>query len=378
MFALLSSRRNRSWLLQALFLLFIIVTVVSVILIGKHNLSEQGVSVGWGFLNYSTGWTISFASLPYDSSDTYAWALLVGLVNTIVLGVISISLALILGTMIGAARLSGHKIINYMAATYVQIVRNLPLILQGFFWYGMLTHLPPPRLAMSFMDSVYLSNRGVFLPGINVSGVFLAVAVVLAVVGIFIGFICIKRHRKIVGSLVCLLGFAISLGILYSAKLPNLPLLDVPAPSGLSFKGGVVLSPEFSAAIITISLFGAAYIAEVVRAGFLAVPHGLTEAGNALGMSSSQIFFKIRLPLMVRIILPTMTNQIIWLMKATTIGVAIGFTDFFAVISGSINHAGQTISLILILIMGFWAINLSISFIMNRVNRAIAIPGLKK
>jgi ABC-type amino acid transport system permease subunit len=166
--------------------------------------------------------------------------------------------------------------------------------------------------------------------------------------------------------------------VLLAGKAPDLPLLNIPARQGLRFNGGVAVAPELSAAIVAISLFGAAYVAEIVRSGFQAVPHGLTEAGLALGLRKSQVFWRVRLPMMIRIILPTMTNQIIWLMKATTIGIAIGFTDFFAVISVSINQSGQTVTLIFILILGFWAINMTIASVMNSINRAIALPGFKK
>lgn len=149
----------------------------------------------------------------------------------------------------------------------------------------------------------------------------------------------------------------------------------MPYLKGLNFREGIRLAPEFSAAVIGISLFGAAYIAEIFRAGLMSVKAGMGEAGAALGLSPLQVFFRINLPLAFRSILPILTNQYVWLIKATTIGLAIGFNDFFMVISISINQSGQTISLILILIVAFWILNFSLAGVMNWINRKIAIKG---
>lgn len=378
MVRVLGNRRHRDIAIQALFVSVLVLIVVSAVAITRRNLAIQGVTVGWDFLSYSTGWTISYSFIPYSISDTYARALLVGFINTLFLGVVSISLAVVLGTSIGTARLSAHKLVNLIASTYVQIFRNIPLILQAFFWYTLITHLPPPRTALALPASIFVSNRGIFLPGINVEGLFLFLAAVVLVAGVVSAVGLSRKMSKGMGLATIVATAALVACILAIGKLPDLPMFDVPVIRGLRFTGGMIIVPELSAAVISIALFGAAYIAEIVRAGFLAVPHGLTEAGSALGLRPMQIFWRIRLPLMIRIILPTMTNQIIWLMKATTVGIVIGFTDFFGAISVAINNSGQTISLILILILGFWLINMTIAFVMNGINRALALPGFKK
>ncbi len=377
MASMLGNRKHRDTALQAAFVAVIGVTIVSAVLIARKNLQIQGITVGWDFLQYATGSTISFSLIPYDISSTYARALLVGFVNTLLLGAVSISLAVILGTIIGTARLSKHKLLNFLANAYVQLFRNLPLILQAFFWYTLITHLPSPRTAFSLPGNIFISNRGTFFPILNVDAAYQIPAILLVVAGIISGVMASRRFSRLSGFGVfvislLLAGFVVHLGLPSGA-----PLLDIPVHKGLRFVGGGEIIPELSAAIISISLFGASYIAEIVRGGFLAVPAGMGEAAHALGMRDWNIFWKIRLPLMIRIVLPTMTNQIIWLMKATTIGIAIGFTDFFAVISTSINNTGQTVTLILILVLGFWTINMTISVVMNAINRAIAIPGRK-
>jgi len=378
MTTLIGNRRYRNAALQLTFVAVIAVVLVVGVMTTRHNLQVQGVSMGWEFLNYSTGSTISFSLIDYDINSTFARALLVGFVNTIFLGVISVSLAVLLGTIIGTARLSKHKLVNLMATSYVQVFRNIPLILQAFFWYSLITHLPSPRSAIALPGSIYISNRGIFFPWLNVELWHVVFAVAALVAGTILTIRSLRRSATL-PALLLIAGTAACAAIaLFLGRLDELPLIDLPHQQGLRFIGGATMVPELSAAIVAISLFGASYVAEIVRAGFLAIPVGLTEAGHALGLPNWHIFWRIRLPLMIRKILPTMTNQIIWLTKATTIGIAIGFSDYFGIIANSINHSGQTLTLIFLLIIGFWAINMSIAFVMNAINRAIAIPGHKK
>lgn len=378
MSTIIGNRRQRDVVLQVVFLAVIAIVVVTGVMTTRRNLEITGVTVGWDFLRYSTGSTIAFSFIDYDINSTYARALLVGFVNSVFLGVISVSLAVVLGTAIGTARLSGHKLLNFIAKCYVQIFRNIPLILQAFFWYSLVAHLPSPRAAIALPGSIYISNRGVFFPWLNVGGWYIVAGAVVLLAGAIVTVSSLKRSTRI-SSLIWILAAAVVASvIMYIGRAPELPLISVPEQQGLRFAGGVALVPELSAAIVAISLFGASYIAEIVRAGFLAVPKGLVEAANALGLRNWQVFWRIKLPLMIRNVLPTMTNQIIWLMKATTIGIAIGFSDYFGIISNSINRSGQTLTLIFLLIIGFWAINMTIALVMNTINRAIALPGYKK
>ena len=161
----------------------------------------------------------------------------------------------------------------------------------------------------------------------------------------------------------------------YLARIPETSLVDMPALKGLNFRGGMRMPPELSALVVAIALYGGAYIGEVMRAGLMSVPRGQIEAGFVNGLSNFHIFWYIRLPLAFRAILPAMTNQYVQLMKATTIGIAVGFSDFFMIVSTSINQGGQTLELLLILVLGFLAINLTIAYLMNALNRRIALKG---
>jgi general L-amino acid transport system permease protein len=163
----------------------------------------------------------------------------------------------------------------------------------------------------------------------------------------------------------------------YAARISDTPLVDFPSLQGLIFKGGMRMPPELTALLVAIALYGGAYIGEVMRAGLMSVPRGQIEAGLVNGLSNYHIFRYIRLPLAIRAILPSLTNQYVQLMKATTIGIAIGFFDFFMIVSTSINQSGQTLELLSILLGGFLVINLSIAYVMNTINRKIAIKGMR-
>lgn len=378
MATLLGNRKTRDIALQSIFVAVIGAIIVTAILEARKNMAIQNVSMGFDFLGYSTGSGIHFTLIQYDVTSTYARALLVGFLNTLLLGGISVTLAVVLGTVIGTARLSGNRMLAWATSWYVQLFRNIPLILQLFFWYNLITHMPGPRGAFSVLGGLFISNRGIVMPALNVeTGNVLLAALTLVVSGVLVVLILKRLGRNVAIAWTALSLVVIAL-ILINGRLPDTSFLDIPQKKGLGFTGGMTVFPELTAAIVAIALFGAAYVAEVVRSGFKAIPPGQIEAAHALALNNWQIFWKVRLPLMIRIVLPTMTNQIIWLMKATTIGLAIGYSDFFGVIANSINNSGQTLSLIFILILGFWAVNLTIALVMNTINRAIAIPGHKK
>lgn len=378
--AIFRNRKFRDILFQVIFVSCIFGVLISAVMITRRNLNIQGIKVGWDFLDYATGWTIAFNLIPYDINSTYARALTVGFANTLLLAMLTLICSTLLGGTIGTARLSSHRLLSKLAMTYVQIFRNLPLILQAFFWYAVFTHLPGTRDAYNVGGVAFFTNRGFYFPTVNIAAFAFAQAFAVAAGVIAVVYFARKGGRiptrdSFARVMEVIIVLSIMFAILSQARLPDTPLFDIPVQRGLRFSGGLELTPEFTAAFVAISLFGASYIAEIVRAGLLAVSPGKIEAGLALGLNNSQIFWKIRLPLAIRIMLPTLTNQYVWLVKATSIGIAIGFSDFFMVVANSINHSGQTLSLIAILVLGFWAINLSLAAILNAINRAIALRG---
>lgn len=379
---LLRNRKVRGALLQALYVGSLGALVLAGILIARQNLAAQGVTSGFGFLFKTTGWDVNFSLLPATPMDPYWWYFLIGIVNTLFLGTFGLVLATLVGTIVGLARTSSNDLARLLGRSYVDIFRNIPLILQVFFWYAVITHLPNPRNAIE-AGGALLSNRGLYVPALNVAASALLVAAIVLVlttaVTVWIGRTSrmdkpIEQRRSL--QLVAFLaGLVIAVVVLVLGRLPDTPLLDMPALKGLNLRGGLRVPPEFATLVIAIAIYGGSYIAEIVRGGFKAVGRGQVEAASSLGLSPWQVFTMVRLPLALRAMLPILANQYVWLMKATTMGIAIGFTDFFMVVALAINHSGQTIEAIGILMAGFLAINLTLAAIFNRINASIALKG---
>jgi general L-amino acid transport system permease protein len=377
---LFRNRKFREVLFQALTVSVVAVAVVAMVINTRANLEAQSLTTGFNFLDRSTGWDFSFSVLPYTISDTYSRTLLIGFLNTLLLGFLGISLATVVGVIIGLIRTSKNYLLSLLGTIYVEIFRNLPLILQAIFWYSVLSNLPRPRQAFTLGDTFFLSGRGLYFPVLNIE-----IIAVFAMVAITIGWLIAlpwlrkRMNYSLAFDRVKTLGWlvlpVILIGLGWLARIPGTPLVDVPSLQGLNFRGGMRMPPELSALVVAIALYGGAYIGEVMRAGLMSVPRGQIEAGFVNGLSHFHIFWHIRLPLAIRLILPSLTNQYVQLMKATTIGIVVGFSDFFMIISTSINQSGQTLELLALLMGGFLIINLSIAYVMNGINRKIAIKG---
>lgn len=383
MASFLKDKRVRDTGYQVAFVGAIVAVVIAFVVVGKANLDAQGMTSGFGFLERSTGWRISFSLIEYSTSSPYWKAILVGILNSLFLGALALPVATVVGIAVGVMRTSGNGMAELMGTCFVEVFRNVPLILQLLFWYTVLLGLPAPRDTAPVLGVFAFTGRGIYLPGLNVTGgsVVLAVCVLAAAFAALLWLrngrwsrVPTAQARKERLMLWAVAGVAAVL-CLWLGRIPDTPLANIPEQRGLNYKEGIRVSPELMACVIAIAIYGAAYIAEIVRAGFNAVPRGQTEAGHALGLTSWQIFSRIRMPLALRIVMPTLINQYVWLFKATTIGIAISFTDFFMVISTAINQSGQTLELIAILMGGFLAINYTISFVLNRVNDAIKLKG---
>ncbi len=378
---LLNNTKIRRRILEGAYLLTLLVVIIYCFLTARDTINSMGMSSGFGFLERTTGFDIGFSLIEFSGMDSYARLLFAGLVNTLFLGIIGIVGANLIALVIALFRISGNGALALISATYIEIFRNIPLILQILFWYAILSHLPAPRMAEPILGGVFLTARGLFLPGLNIAPIAAALWTIL-IVALVTGFVFLARNRRLsplqngrIRMLSTLIWVLAVIAIGWAFRIPDTPLLSLPELRGLNIRGGLSLAPELSAMIIAISLYGGAYIAEILRAGFNSAGKGSVEAGWALGISKWYIFTRIRLPLAIRAVLPTLTNQYVWLMKATTLGVAIGFADFFSVISVSINQSGQTLELIGLLMLGFLVINNTISIALNRVNKAIRLRG---
>lgn len=381
---MLKTRRLRRMVTEIGFVAVLVFLLVSAILIARDTLQEQGMSAGFGFLERSTGWDVGFSLIEFTPFDSYGRVIVVGLLNTIFLGIIGIILANALGLTIAVFRISNNGVLNAMGTLFIEVFRNIPIILQAFFWYAILTHLPRPRDAYTLGDVAFVTARGLYVPGLNVHGL----SALVFFVSLFIGalgllwFLLSRRFAKVAGTtrrrttlLISAATAIVAIGSLAVGRIPDTSLVSIPELRGLNFRGGIRVPPELSALAVSMAVYGGAYLAEIFRAGFQSVGKGQAEAAQALGLKPWHVFTRVRLPLAVRAILPTLINQYVWLFKATTLGIAIGFTDFFSVISVSINQSGQTLELICILMAGFLVMNNSMSFVLNRVNNAIKLKG---
>lgn len=384
MFNFVRSKSFRDNAAQVGFVVGLLALIIICFFTARHNLEAQGLTSGFGFLGRSTGWGVSFSLIQFNTSDTYLKVIWVGILNSLFLGAISLSFATVIGIAIGIMRISGNRMAELIGTTFVEIFRNLPLLLQVFFWYAILTSLPQPRTAIEIGGIAYFSSRGIYLPGLNVMGysAFLVVAGLGLCLGLWFWLTTSRRfhslmaeRKKFMIRLIWITWLVATIIILWISRIPETNLFSIPYLRGLNFREGIRVSPELLACIIGISIYGSAYIGEIVRAGLNSVPKGQWEAGHALGLTSWQIFSRIRLPLAIRFVMPTLINQYVWLFKSTTIGIAIGFVDFFFVISTSISQAGQTLELIAILMGGFLVINYSMSWVLNCVNDVIKLKG---
>lgn len=378
------ARTVRSWVIQFLFLLALGAVVAFLVLSSHQKMVDNRMVSGFGFLFRSTGWPIGFSLLPYDVFAPYWRALLAGMLNSLLAASIAIPIATLIGIGVAALRSGGNPVLNAIGALYVETFRNVPIILQLFFWYAVCTHLPRPADAYNIADKIFVSSRGLFMPGLNVEPASLVAAIVMALFGLgFARWISRGRAfssvpdglRRLSWLGVLMLCAAASYALVREGRIADTGWLTFPEQRGLGYLGGMKVPPELLAMIIAVSIYGGTYMCEIFRAGFLNVPKGQVEAARALGMSRFAVFVTVQFPLALRMVLPALSNQCIWLLKATSLGIVIGFADYFMVISVSITQSGQTIELILLLMGGYLVVNFLLASIFNLLNRALAIPG---
>jgi general L-amino acid transport system permease protein len=344
-----------------------------------HNLEVRRIATGFGFLGREAGLPIAEYVIDYSPTDTYFRALLVGLLNTLKVAIVGIILATILGTLIGIARLSRNWLLSKLAGIYIEVIRDLPLLLQLLFWYAILQALPAPRQAMNPVAGVFLSNRGLKLPWIEWQDGH-SYALVAFLVGAVVTWLY-RRHaiaRRIedgkprpVWPVAAGLLLVLPLGLWFAAGAPW--TMDWPVLRGFNFRGGLNVSPEYFALLLGLVLYTAGFIAEIVRAGIQAVPQGQWEAAQALGLHSGQVLKQIVLPQALRVIVPPMTSQYLNITKNSSLAVAIGYQDIVSIANTTLNQTGQAIEGIAIIMLVYLSISLSISLFMNWYNARIAL-----
>jgi general L-amino acid transport system permease protein len=376
------SRRIGSIALQTALILGVGGLAAAAIYNAAQNLAHSNIATGFGFWNNTAGFDISQTLIDYSAStSTFGRAFWVGLLNTLLVSAIGIVLATVLGFIIGIARLSRNWLVARIAGGYVELIRNIPLLLQLLFWYNaVLKALPELRSSFTLPGGGFLNNRGLFLPRPAFAPRFDAVLIALSagiVVAIVLQFWA-RRRRERTGAEVRILWptLAAIFGLPFLAFVATgLPVsFHNPDIGRFNIHGGVEILPEFAALVLALSVYTAAFIAEVVRAGVLAVPGGQTEAAQALGLRTGTTLRRIIIPQAMRVIVPPLTNQYLNLTKNSSLAVAIGYPDLVQVFTGSVlNITGQAVEVIAITMAVYLTISLATSFLMNLYGRTIAM-----
>ena len=344
------------------------------------NLRKQNIATGFSFLEREASFEIGESLISYSAASSYGRALLVGTLNTLKVSFVGVILTLVLGTIVGIARMSSNWIVSRLAGIYIEVMQDIPVLLQLFFWYAMFYEtLPSPRQAICPVEGLYLCNRGVAfaVPEGHPAHKYMLLAFLIACAIVYLVRRWAKKRQENTGQLFPV--FRVSVGLLIGFPLitwlaSGAPgAMDVPSLVGFNFEGGLTVSPEFIALLLGLVLYTAAFVAEIVRAGIQSVGKGQREAAMAIGLRPPLVLNLVILPQALRVIIPPLTSQLLNLTKNSSLAVAIGFPDFVSVANTTINQTGQAIEGVA-LIMGVYLIfSLSTSAFMNWYNKRVAL-----
>ncbi|HEX2654918.1 MAG TPA: ABC transporter permease subunit [Xanthobacteraceae bacterium] len=347
----------------------------------SDNMVKAGIASGFEFLGRTAGLEIPFVLTSYTTQSTILALMWVGVVNTLIITAISAIIATTLGFVVGIARLSNNWLLSNLAGAYVETIRNIPLLFFILFWYfGVIAALPGPREAINLFAVAFLSNRGLTIP-IPQSGstMMIAAAISMAMIALQIGLaVWATRRRHSTGRSFPIWGVGAVLTVGVPIAAFGIAAIatpwDIPAFRGFNFRGGFVLIPEFVALVAALSTYTAAFVAEIVRGGILAVPKGQIEAARAIGLTPIQVLRLVTIPQALRVIIPPMTSQYLNVLKNSSLGAAIAFPELVNVFMGSaLNLTGQAVEIIAITLAVYLSIGLAVSALMNWYNAKMAL-----
>jgi general L-amino acid transport system permease protein len=372
--------KKRAILFQ--FMTFVLVGLLAYYLTSNTllNLQKQKIATGFGFLHKESSFEIGESLIPYSAASTYARALLVGALNTIKVAFIGVAITIILGTIIGVARLSTNWLLSKLAAIYIEVMQDIPILLQLFFWYAIFYEtLPSPQEAISPGAGIYMSNRGVAftIPEGHPAHKYMLLAFVVGCVIVYVMRRWARKRQEKTGQIfpTFRVGIAIIFGLPFITWLVfGTPLkMDAPKFVGFNFQGGLMVSPEFIALLLGLVLYTAAFVAEVVRAGIQSVSKGQREAAMSIGLRPTLVLNLVILPQALRVILPPLTSQMLNLTKNSSLAVAIGYPDFVSVANTTINQTGQSVEGVALIMVVYLFFSLSTSAFMNWYNKKVAL-----
>ncbi|EIJ43235.1 amine acid ABC transporter, permease protein, 3-TM region, His/Glu/Gln/Arg/opine family [Beggiatoa alba B18LD] len=365
------------WLILSILILFFIYIAQNTL----HNLEKRGISTGFGFLSNPAGFGILQTLIPYDETDTFGRTFIVGLLNTLLVSALGLCFATTLGFIIGISRLSSNWLVAKLSLVYIETFRNIPLLLQLFFWYfAVLRALPTPRQSLEFAETAYLNVRGLYIPKPLPDEDFIWVLLVffLTLMGMFFFKRWACQYQARTGTNLPVfwtnLGFFLIIPSTAFFILGSPLTWSFPELQGFNFRGGLVIIPELIALVVALSIYTSAFIAEIIRAGIQAVNHGQTEAAYSLGLQPRQTLRLVIIPQALRVIIPPLTSQYLNLIKNSPLATAIGYPDLVAVFAGTtLNQTGQAVEIIMMTMAVYLFISLVISALMNFYNHRIAL-----
>lgn len=376
----LRDTRLRSLVYQALVLILVLAAAGWLVNNTATNLASRGITGGFDFLARAARFPISESLLPYKPSDSFAWAFVVGLANTLMLSIVIGLASTGLGLVVALARRSRNPLAVGVSTTFVEALRNTPLVVQLLFWYAAVTvGLPNVHAALNPAPGVFLSDRGLYVPSVvltgGVAGFWLVVGLGLLVAGVAARFGRQERVLRGQANRYGLIGAGLALA---AAAIAWMAFgvqagLQRPELGRFNFMGGMTLTPELVALLLGLVLYSAAFIGEIIRGGVDAIAAGQWEAGRAVGLSETQTLRLVIVPQALRVIIPPMTSQYINIVKNTTLALVVGYPDISSVTATTINQTGQAVEGILILMAVFLTISLSASLFMNWYNRRVAL-----
>ena len=374
-----SDEKFRSIFFQTLVVGLFALGIFFIVQTTAYNLEKRNIATGWRFLTDPAGFDISFSPfINFKSTDTHLDVYFVGVLNTLLVSFCGCIAATILGFLVGIIRLSSNWLLVRVAYIYVEFTRNVPLLLQIILWYSILIQLPRVKQSLEFLDTFFISNRGIYSPRPVFENGFsyVFIAFILALVSSFFLRRWAKKRQDETGKqfpvVTSAFGMVIFVPLLLFFILGSPLSFDYPALKGFNFKGGMVIRPEFIAMFLALTIYTAAFISETVRSGILSVTKGQREASASLGLKKSWIMRLIIIPQALRVIVPPLTSQYLNLTKNSSLGIAVGYADLVHGFGGiSLNQTGQAIECMVIVMATYLTISLTISLFMNIYNRSI-------
>jgi general L-amino acid transport system permease protein len=365
---------NRLVLPQILFLVFLFLGLGALVWIVSTNLERFGIGSGFGFLDRQAGFDITQSLIAYSPQATYGRAFVIAFLNTLALSACVIVLATLLGIAIGLVGLSPNKMAAGLAVGYIEIVRNIPLLLHILFWYfAVLRPLPGPRQGLSAFDIIFLNNRGLYVPSLSIAGGLWPATLGIIAAALWIWW-ARRRYRAggrplpVFWPSISILAAFVAVAIVSGAVEAN---WTSPELAGFNIRGGAVILPEFVAMVASLTVYGAAFIAEIIRGGIASVPKGQREASRSLGLRPGQTYRLVILPQALRVIIPPLTNQYLDIVKNSSLGAVIAYPDLMLVFGGTVlNQTNQPLEVMTIIIVVYLTINFVIATLMNLYNKA--------